>query len=122
MFGICNMLSSNQRILRKGSTEGKSVKMSHQKLTYADILKNQSGFLNPGMNPTPLTPKPARVRLSEEAKAKLRSAIKEESSAEVKPGKSAKFVKPTRKSSKEKTVSQPATNCSQPLVLATASD
>ena len=74
------------------------------------------------MNPTPLIPKPPRVRLSEEAKAKLRSAIKDESNVEVKLEKDAKPLKPTRKSSKEKTAPQPVTNCSQPLVLATASD
>ena len=49
--------------------------MSNQKLTYADILKNQSGFLNPGMDPTPLIPKAPRVRLGEEAVQKLRGFI-----------------------------------------------
>ena len=52
--------------------------MDPRKITYADVLKNQSGYLNPGMDPTPLIPKAPRVRLSAEAKAKLREVIKEE--------------------------------------------
>ena len=52
--------------------------MDARKLTYADVLKNQSGYLNPGMNPTPLIPKAPRVRLSDDAKAKLRAVITEE--------------------------------------------
>ena len=102
--------------------------MAHQKLTYADILKNQTGFLNPGMNPTPLVPKAPRVRLSEEAKAQLRTAIKEEVKNEpaVRLGVKSEG-QPTseitnHKSTKSAKHNQTAPNSHQPLVLATASD
>ena len=49
--------------------------MDSRKMTYADVLKNQSGYLNPGMDPRPLIPKAPRVRVSEEAVQKLRATI-----------------------------------------------
>ena len=55
--------------------------MSTQKLSYADVLKNQSGFLNRGMQPTPLIPKATRVRLSVEEKSKIRAIIHEKPGA-----------------------------------------
>ena len=45
--------------------------MNSQKRTYADVLKNPSATLNPGMDPQPLIRKPQRVRLSDDAKKKL---------------------------------------------------
>ena len=59
--------------------------MNPRKITYADVLKNQSGYLNPGMDPTPLIPKAPRVRVSDDAKAKLRAVIKEDRNPELKP-------------------------------------
>ena len=57
--------------------------MNNSKLTYADVVKNPSAFLNPGMHPTTLIPKAQRVRLSVEAKKKLRSAIHNQPKSEV---------------------------------------
>ena len=88
------------------------------------------------MDPTPLIPKAPRVRLSEEAKAKLRTVIHEKpcfesgepqktnesNIPEVKSEKRSNVVKPKRGSKKD-VIKQPLfTNCSQPLVLATASE
>ena len=53
--------------------------MDSKKLTYAEVLKNQSGFLNPNMHPTPLIPKAPKVRLSEAALIKLRRVVHDES-------------------------------------------
>ena len=54
--------------------------MESRKLTYAEVLRNQSGYLNAGIEPRPLIPKAPKVRLSEDALMKLRVAIKDESS------------------------------------------
>ena len=105
--------------------------MNPLKLTFADVMKNASAFLNPGMDPTPLIPKAPRVRLSEEGKLKLRAVIYNQPESETievannvesnnarvkKRGQSNKSVKTQVESVKQ------FTNCSQPLVLATASD
>ena len=50
--------------------------MNSQKRTYADVLKNPSAALNPGMDPQALIRKEVRVRLSDGAKKSLRAAIK----------------------------------------------
>ena len=93
--------------------------MESKKLTYAEVLKNQSGYLNAGMEPRPLIRKAPKVRLSEEALTKLRAAFKDESTA--KPTSVAK--KPKRTESKPKaTTQQLATNTAQPVMLATASE
>ena len=83
-----------------------SVAMNSKKVTYADVLKNPSAFLNPGLEPRPLIPKATRVRLSEDAKKKLREAIHDESSSastetEPKRQKGGKVVKPKQASLKE---------------------
>ena len=96
--------------------------MNPSNRTYADVVKKSSALLNTGMDPTPLIPKVPRVHLSEDAKSKLRLAIKSESNTEVKAEKSVKSVKSTGKSSKEKAGSNHVINSSQPLILATASD
>ena len=57
--------------------------MNPSNLTYADVVKKASAFLNPGMDPTPLIPKAPRVRLSEEAKLKLRAVIHNQSESEA---------------------------------------
>ena len=72
MLSMCNMVSPDTSILKIANNELATFeKMNPKPLTYADVLKNQSGFLNPGMNPVPLIPKAPRVRLSEDAKVKL---------------------------------------------------
>ena len=50
--------------------------MNSGKRTYADVLKNPTSALNPGMDPQPLLRRDQRVNLSESAKANLRAAIK----------------------------------------------
>ena len=100
--------------------------MNPSKLTYADVVKNPSGFLNPGMDPTPLIHKPTRVHLSMEAKKKLRSVIYNQPKSEVTEPVNDEAIdldvkkrgRPVKKPESVKAV----TNCSQPLVLATASD
>ena len=74
--------------------------MNPQNITYADVLKNQSGFLNPEMHPTPLIPKAPRIRLSEEAKTKLHAVIKEEPTVASEYKKSGKVVHPQVKPGK----------------------
>ena len=86
--------------------------MDSKKLTYAEVLKNQSGFLNPNMHPTPLIPKAPKVRLSEEALSKLRRVIHDKSNS--RPA--------VKKQKPESVASKQAVECSKPLVLATASD
>jgi hypothetical protein len=94
------------------------------------VLKNQSGFLNHGIGPRPLIPKAPRICLSDEAKMKIRAAIKDEPSvdseckkgdavvqSQVKSGKSTKPLKSNCKSCKENTGVTPESNCSQPLIL-----
>ena len=49
--------------------------MSARKMSYNEVLKNQSAALNPRLNAKPLLPKAPRVRLTEEAKANLRAII-----------------------------------------------
>ena len=49
--------------------------MNPNKLSYIDVLKSASSFLNPGLPIRPRIPKAPRTRLSEEAKQKLRAAI-----------------------------------------------
>ena len=96
-------------------------KMSNQKLTYADILKNQSGFLNPGMDPTPLIPKAPRVCLGEEAVQKLHGFI------HGTPNLSVTSATPNQPESIEKKRGKPPKvysakqSSNQPLVLASAS-
>ena len=108
--------------------------MNPKNITYADVLKKPSAFLNPGMAATALIPKAPRVRLSEEAKKKLRASIHGEPKSEgtePKVGVTTESVIKTekrRKSGKpkqfvyKKPEATPHTNCSQPLILATASD
>ena len=108
--------------------------MHPSKLTFADVLKSSSSYLNPGLPVRPLIPKAPRTRLSESAKEKLRAAIRDKPISEpaeskdqtvlqpeVKPGKPTKCVKPKCVSCKESALPSD-TNCSQPLVLAKASD
>ena len=108
--------------------------MNSAKLSYADVLKSSSSFLNPGLPTRPLVAKAPRTRLSEEAKAKLRAAIHDKPTSEstelktetviypeANSGKKVKVVKPKRKSRKE-SVPPTVTKCSQPLILAKASD
>ena len=90
-------------------------------MTYADVLKNQSGYLNPGMEPTPLIPKAPRVHLSDEAKAKLREVIKEEQNPDLKPHVELKKEGVSRVERVKKLPSKP-TIITQPITLATASD
>ena len=128
MLDMYNMFSSNSSILKSLSTETKDTTMNPKNVSYADVVKNHSGFLNPGMHPTPLIPKAPRICLSEEAKAKLRAAIKEEPIAEpavrlgVKSEGQPKSEKTNHKSAKSAKHPQSITNSHQPLVLATASD
>ena len=84
--------------------------MNTQKRAYADVLKNPSACLNPGMDPQPLIRKDQRVRLSDSAKKNLHAAIK------GKP--MILHAKPATPVIKVKSV----TNVSQPLALATASN
>ena len=102
--------------------------MESPKLSYADVLKNASSYLNSSL-PVRLVPTAPRTRLSEEAKAKLRAVIHEESSSteikksneplitEMKREKQTKLVQGKRGVCQES-----VTNHSQPLILATASD
>ena len=62
--------------LRNQKTRENSAKMNSGKMTYADVLKNPSAALNPGLDPKPLIRKEQRVRLSENAKTNIRAAIK----------------------------------------------
>ena len=125
MLDMCNMFSSESSILKSLSTDTETFERMHQKnITYADVLKNKSGYLNHGMNPTPLIPKAPRVHLSEEAKSKLRSIILEKACVEsgeqqkvnksviteMKSEKQTKTVK--RGAKKEVTKPLPVTNCS----------
>ena len=93
--------------------------MNTGKRTFADVLKNPSAALNPGMDPQPLIRKDQRVRLSEDAKKNLRAAIK---------GKPmilhAKSSSPIVKVGDVKASAEPpkVMKSSQPVVLATASD
>ena len=93
--------------------------MSNQKLTYADILKNQSGFLNPGMGPTPLIPKAPRVRLGEEAVQKLRGLIHGTPNLAVTSEPSNQPEPIEKKRGAPKVSAKQSSN--QPLVLASAS-
>ena len=86
--------------------------MSSKKLSYAEVLKNQAGFLNPGMHPTPLIPKAPKVRLSKEALTKLRAFIHDEP----------KSTSDDKNPKPETAEPKPAAKCSKPLMLATASD
>ena len=52
--------------------------MNPTKPTYASVLKNSSSTLDPKTTAKPLIAKPIRARLSKEAKANLRAAIKGE--------------------------------------------
>ena len=84
MLDMCNIISSETH---PENCEYRKMfeSMNPRNITYADVLKNQSGYLNAGMNPTPLIPKPSRIRLSEEAKAKIRAAIKDDPKPEATP-------------------------------------
>ena len=90
--------------------------MESKKLSYADVLKNSSIYLNGGL-PVRLEPKAPQTRLTEEALTQLRSVIHEKpSSTEIKREKLTKLVKGTQEVSEDS-----VTNSSQPLILATAS-
>ena len=52
--------------------------MNPTKSTYASVLKNSSPTLDPKATAKPLIAKPIRARLSKEAKANLRAAIRGE--------------------------------------------
>ena len=122
MLNMRNMFSSDRRFLKNPSTTLRKVEsMNPSKIAYADVLKNQSGYLNPGMDPTPLIPKALRVRLSDEAKAKLREAIKEERKPELTPRVELKKEK-APKAEKVKKLPPKPTAVMQPITLATASD
>ena len=106
-------------VLKKSEYRDLYTQMESKKLTYAEVLKNQSGYLNVGMEPRPLIPKAPRVRLSEEALTKLRSVISNEST--VKPTSEVKKSK-GKNSNPKATTPTPTNNNSGPLILATASD
>ena len=91
--------------------------MKSKKLSYSDVVKNSSSYLNSSL-PVRLVPQAPRARLTEEALTKLRSVIHEKpSSTEIKSEKVSKVVKGTREAAEES-----VNNSSQPLILATASD
>ena len=110
------------------------MRMDPKKVTYADVVKSSSAFLNPGLEPRPLIPKAPRVRLSEEAKLKLRAAIHGDPSSDTTDSKVEGVIQPVLKTEKRRKSGKPKqfvykepaplpiTNCSQPLILATASD
>ena len=58
--------------------------MNPTKRTYAEILKAPFPVLNPKLVAEPLLPKPVRARLTKEAKANLRSIIKNEPTTQLK--------------------------------------
>ena len=89
----------------KNMSTTQRTKMNSMKPTHTDVLKKPSAYLNPGMDPTPLIPKAARVRLSEEAVQNLRVVIRGQRKSEVE--------------SSAKVSTKQAIN--QPLVLASAS-
>ena len=101
--------------------------MNSETRNNADVLKNHSVALNPGLDPHPLIRKPQRVRLSESAKKSLRTNIHDKKPM-VLCGKPPTLVTsvddvkkegiPNEKSEAVKAVM----NVTQPLVLATASD
>ena len=95
--------------------------MNPIKLTYADVVKNSSAFLNPVMDPTPLIPKAPRVRLSSEAKTKLREAIKQDRNPELTSHVCVKTEKPSKSTNVKKSSSKRAV-VMQPITIATASD
>ena len=57
--------------------------MNPSKLTYADVLKSSSSFLNPGLPVRAIEPKRLRERLSEDAKKRLRAAIHDQPMSEI---------------------------------------
>ena len=76
---MCNMLSSKYSILKILSTEKiTTVSMNPSKRSYAEVLKTPFPALNPRLRAESLIAKPTRVRLSEDAKANLRAAIRGE--------------------------------------------
>ena len=95
--------------------------MNPIKLTYVDVMKNASAFLNPGIDPTPLIPKAPRVRLSSEAKTKLREAIKQDRNPELTSHVCVKTEKPSKSTNVKKSSSKRAV-VMQPITIATASD
>ena len=87
--------------------------MNAGKRTYADVLKNPSAALNPGMDPQPLIRKAQKGKLSEAAKLNLRAAIKDKPMVDIPKGEDLVLKAPESvKSLMELT---------RPLVLASAS-
>ena len=88
-------------------------KMNPMKPTHADVLKKPSAYLNPGMDPTPLIPKATRVRLSSEAKTKLREVIKQDRNPELTSHVGVKSEKASKSTKVKKSSSRNAThnNC-----------
>ena len=116
MLDVRTIFSSDS-ILKSLSTEKNSKRMESQKLSYADVLKNSSSYLNSSL-PVRLVPKAPKTRLSDEAVTKLRSFIHEKPKpTKINREKRTKVVKGTREAREESEV-KPA----QPLILATASD
>ena len=101
-------------------------KMNPIKVTYTDVVKNASAFLNPGIDPTPLTPKAPRVRLSKQAVQKLRSVIHDKPVCNSAESKEASINQPVIKTEKHHESGKPKNfvcdKTTQPLILATASD
>ena len=91
--------------------------MNPAKQTYAEVLKTPRVSKDPKLTAQPLIPTPIRARLTKEAKANLRAAIKgEETMMASEPN-----YKPVIFTGEP--VSQPlVAKTSQPLMLATASD
>ena len=108
---------SPDSILKKSEYRETYTQMESKKLSYADVLKNSSSYLNSSL-PVRLLPKAPRTRLTEGALTKLRSVIHEKpNSAEIKREKLTKLVKEP-----QEVAEGSATNPSQPLILAMASD
>ena len=64
------------KFFEKSKNKEIAARINTQKRSYADVLKNPSVVLNPGMHPQPLICKTQRVRLSEYiAKKNLHAAI-----------------------------------------------
>ena len=92
MLDVCTIFSSDS-ILKSLSTEKRIPQMESKKLSYADVLKNTSSYLNSSL-PVRLVPKALRSHLSDKAVTKLRSFIHEKSTpTEIKHEKRTKLVK-----------------------------
>ena len=95
--------------------------MNPSKLTYADVVKNASTFLNRGMDPAPLIPKEPRIRLGEEAVQKLRSFIHGEPKLEAVTSATSNQVEALEKKRDRPAKVSEKQSSNQSLVLAGAS-